>query len=216
MDAGTQSLVLGFVLTTVLGGLLGAGLQRAQWNRQARLEIAKKNFSDATDLVEAVLDLTDKRYYHLYRWYGSVRDQDPDERIAERERQYFLRVHEWNESLRSHHQGLRRHLGVSHALSYLNYRDDLDPQNPTSLHYRFVLATNLVRQTTADASAADHAWSEIEKLNWHLTEFAQEASTALMRRSQSLRHLRAKDQDDDSPALTSRPEPQHPSHATPT
>ncbi len=214
MDAGTQSLVLGFVLTTVLGGLLGAGLQRAQWNRQARLEIAKKNFSDATELVDAVLDLTDRRYYHLYRWYGAVRDHDSDERISEREHQYFLHVHEWNETLRSHHQGLRRHLGVSHALSYLNYQDDLDPHHPTSLHYRFVLATHLIRQAASDANAADSAWSEIEKLNWHLTEFAQEASTALMHRSQSLRQLRAKDQRDDSPALTSRPQPQHPSRST--
>jgi hypothetical protein len=216
VDAGTQSLILGFVLTTVLGGLLGAGLQRAQWNRQARLEIAKKNFSDAGELVDAVLDLTDRRYYHLYRWYSSVRDQDPNERVAEREQQYFLHVHEWNESLRSHHQGLRRHLGVAHALSYLNYQDDLDLQHPTSLHYRFVLATKLVRRAASDANAADRAWSEIERLNWHLTEFAQEASTALMHRSQSLGQLRAKDEEDDSPALTSRPQPQHPSRASAT
>lgn len=211
MDSGTQSLVLGFVLTTVLGGLLGAGLQRAQWKRQARLEIARMNFADANQLVDAVLDLTDKRYYHLYRWYRSVCDNDPDEKITEREREYFVHVNEWNETLRSHHQGLRRHFGVSHALSYLNYEDDLNPQHPTSLHYRFVLATGLVRLAYSDARAADAAWAEIEKLNWHLTEFAHESTTGLMQRSQSLRRLRTADERDDSPALTSRPQPQHPS-----
>ena len=213
MDPSTQSLILGFVLTTVLGGLLGAGLQRAQWNRQARLEMAKKNYSDATALLDEVLNLTDKRYYHLYRWYGSVRDGDPMERVTQREEQYFVHVHAWNETLRAHHQGLRRHLGASYALSYLNYQDDLNPQHPTSIHYRFVLATNLLRQAQRENGAVERAWSEIEKLNWHLTEFAQDASTALLERSHSLGRLRARDQKDDSPALTSRPQPRHPSEA---
>ncbi len=38
---------------------------RAPWNRQTRLEIAEKNISVAAELVDAVLDLTDKPHYHL-------------------------------------------------------------------------------------------------------------------------------------------------------
>ena len=211
MNANTQSLVVGFVLTTVLGGLLGAALQRAQWNRQARLDIAKKNFSDATALLEEILDLTDRRYYHLYRWFSSVRDGVAESGIAEGERLYYEVVHGWTERLRSHHQGLRRHVGVSYALDFLNYQDDLDPDHPTSLHYRFVLCTRLVREVSADVRVADRAWSEIERLNWHLTEFAQESTTALMKRSESLRQLTTAEVGGDVPALTSRPQPQHPS-----
>ncbi|KQS98683.1 hypothetical protein ASG23_13085 [Cellulomonas sp. Leaf395] len=208
MDADMQSLVIGFVLTTVLGGLLGAGLQRTQWNRQARLDIAKQGYVDATTMLEQVLTSIDRRYYGLYRWYSSVRDDEPEQKLAEREAVYFATVHEWNEKLRTHHQGIRRHLGASHALSFLNYRDDLDPQHPSSLHYRFVLCTSLVHRLKADPRTEPAVWSEIEKLNWHLTEFAQEATTELIRRSHSLRRLRSRDlAEERSEAMVSRPEP---------
>ncbi|MBB2923229.1 hypothetical protein [Cellulomonas cellasea] len=216
MDADTRSLVIGFILTTVLGGLLGAGLQRTQWNRQARLDIAKQSYVDATTMLEQVLTSIDRRYYDLYRWYSAVRDDEPEQKIAEREAIYFATVHEWNEKLRTHHQGIRRHLGASHALSYLNYRDDLDAQHPSSLHYRFVLCTDLVHGLRAAPQTSPAVWSAMEKLNWHLTEFAQEATTELIRRSHSLRRLRSTDlAEERSEAMVSRPEPQHPSRPGP-
>jgi hypothetical protein len=213
MDASTRSMVIGFILTTVLGGLLGAALQRAQWSRQARLEIAKQGFADAASLLDDIYTLIDKRYYHLYRWFVVVRDNAAPATLDERASTYFTEVNVWNEKLRMYHQGLRRHLGISHALSFLNYRDDLTPEKPTSLHYRFVLCTNLVRRLETEPEVAALTWSEIEKLNWHLTEFAQETTTALMKASQSLRHLRAEDWSKEAPSsLTSRPEPHHPSN----
>lgn len=211
MNADTWSLVIGFILTTGLGGFLGAGLQRMQWSREARLDIAKQGYVDATALLDDVYTLVDKRYYHLFRWYRSVYDEDTEKKVGEREAAYFVAVREWNEKLRSHHQSIRRHLGVSHAVSFLDYHDDLDPQCPTSLHYRFVLCTGLVHRLKSDRDIAPLVLSEIEKLNWHLTEFALETTTELMKRSQSLSHLRSTDWSKESSAsLTSRPQPRHP------
>ena len=196
---------------------LGAALQRTQWNRQARLDIAKQGYVDATTLLEDVFTLIDTRYYRLYRWYACVEGGDSEDKVLQREAEYFAAVHVWNEKLRTHHQSIRRLLGVSHALSFLNYQDDLDREHPTSLHYRFVLCTVLMHRLTTQADVAPRVWSEIEKLNWHLTDFAQETTSELMERSQSLRRLRAREWSKQrSPALTSRPDPQHPSGSGPT
>ncbi|HEY5786598.1 MAG TPA: hypothetical protein VIT65_17665 [Microlunatus sp.] len=217
MDAEVRSLIIGFVLTTVLGGVFGAWFQRLAWRRQARLEMAKQSYIDSTALYSEATRLIDRRYYGLFRWYLSVRDRSATAVVEARELQYYQTVGVWNESLRILHNRLRMDFGEMRALAFLDYADDFKPEQPESLHYRFVRATQLVRLLFADRADLDEVTSAINELNWALTAFANDAANDLMQRSRSLSALKlASSSDEATPGLISGP--QHPGgkHDPPT
>jgi hypothetical protein len=191
MDSGLQSLIVGFVLTTVVGGVIGAWFQRAAWRRQARLELLKQAYVDVNDLFADVSNLVDARYFRLYRWFLCVQDNDAEERIADRERRYLDVVASWNEELRVRHNRIRMHLGEDRALAFLDYADDFRQDEPHSLHYRFLKPARLVQAARRDRSVVPMALEEINKLNWALTAFANDTADEIMRRATSLQLLRS-------------------------
>lgn len=191
MDSSLQSLILGFVLTTVIGGLIGAWFQRAAWRRQARLELLKQAYLDANELFADVSNLVDTRYFRPYRWFLCVQDDDAEERIADRERRYFDVVATWNEALRIRHNRIRMHLGEDRALAFLDYADDFRQDEPRSLHYRFLKCARLVQAARRDRGLVPTALEEINRLNWALTAFANDAADEIMRRATSLQLLRS-------------------------
>jgi hypothetical protein len=191
VDSSLQSLILGFVLTTVVGGLIGAWFQRAAWRRQARLELLKQAYVDANDLFADVSNLVDARYFRLYRWFLCVQDNDAEETIADREQWYFDIVATWNEQLRVRHNRIRMHLGEDRALAFLDYADDFRQDEPQSLHYQFLKATRLVQAARQDRSVVPVALEEINRVNWALTAFANDAADEIMRRATSLQLLRS-------------------------
>jgi hypothetical protein len=190
VNASTQSLLVGFLLTTVCGGLIGAWFQRVAWGRQARLELFKQAYVDGNELFAHVTNLVDRRYFRLYRWFMSIRDHDDAERIRLREASYFEAVSEWNETLRVTHNRVRMHFGERQALAFLDYADDFRPEDPTSLHYRFVRSTRLVAAAKSDDDLLMETQQELDHLNWALTAFANDATDQLVHRAISLRLLR--------------------------
>lgn len=190
MDANLQSLVGAFVVTTIGGGLVGAWFQRVAWARQARMELFKQAYVDGNQLFADVANLIDRRYFRLQRWFMSVRDNGEDDRVRLRESSYFEAVAEWNESLRLTHNRVRMHLGERQALRFLDYADDFRPDDPRSLHYRFVRCTRLVTSARSDAEFVPTAQMELDHLNWALTAFANDATDQLVQRAASLRLLR--------------------------
>ena len=63
------ALVVGFVLTTVLGGWLGAGLQRRTWDHQNEVQLRQDELRRADDVCHSVSTLLDKRLYRMRRFY---------------------------------------------------------------------------------------------------------------------------------------------------
>ena len=212
MDSSLQSLFLGFLLTTVVGGLIGAWFQRAAWRRQARLELLKQAYLDANELFADVSNLVDARYFRLYRWYLCVQDDEAEDKTADRERRYFEVVARWNEELRTRHNRIRMHLGEDRALAFLDYADDFHQDEPHSLHYRFLKCTRLVQAARRDRNLVSTALEEINKLNWALTAFANDAADEIMRRATSLQLLRSDLSSSPRTGLVSGP--QHPGGPT--
>lgn len=208
MDSNLQSLIFGFILTTVLGGLIGAWFQRAAWRRQARLELLKQAYLAANELFADVSNLVDARYFRLYRWFLCVQDDDAEDKIGDRERSYFEVVESWNEMLRTRHNRIRMHLGEDRALAFLDYADDFHTNEPHSLHYRFLKCTGLVQAARRDRSLVSTALAEINKLNWALTAFANDAADEIMSRATSLQLLRSDLSNSPPSGLVSGP--QHP------
>jgi hypothetical protein len=183
-------LLAGFVLTTVLGAALAYLFQWLSWRRQVRLDLFRQRYTDGTQLLERLSSMIDKRYFRLQRLVWSIADNAVPEKTAAREQEYFEAVAEWNERLRAIHNGIRLLIGESEALQFLDYADDYRPDDPHSLHYRFVKAHQAVLAAKNDPSRVAIAKEEVDRLNWTVSRFAYDVTTLFMNRAASLALLR--------------------------
>ena len=182
------------VLAGLVGGALGSSVgasltffyNRANFNRQARLELVKQRYQEGIALLEFVSSLVDRRFYYLQRLVWASGDGDAA-RIERIEKEYFQTVSDWNTSLRTCRNKMRLLVGPRFADRFLDYRDDHRGDHPDSLHYHFVLVHRRVRaaqQLPADALLQD----AVDQLNWHCSDFLEELTTEFAGRAVGL-HL---------------------------
>ncbi len=62
-------LLLGFLLTTVLGGFVASKLQETAWERRTKLELFLKRYEEGTALLDELSSLVDRRFFALQRFY---------------------------------------------------------------------------------------------------------------------------------------------------
>lgn len=106
--------VAGFLLTTVLGGLLGVLFQRRTWNHQHRVQSAERERDRAVAIFEEVSRLLDKRLYRarLLHWrLREDRDEDDDERLASAMAGYREVLTEWNDGINRNLALLQQYFG---------------------------------------------------------------------------------------------------------
>jgi hypothetical protein len=102
MSETLLTVILGFVLTTVLGGFLGYVLQRRSWAHQYRVQAAADRREKATLLFDELSRLLDKRLYRMRRLYWSLGDHRPRQESKEsraRMAAYVAILFEWNDSI---------------------------------------------------------------------------------------------------------------------
>jgi hypothetical protein len=96
-------LVVGFVLTTVLGGWLGARLQRRAWDHQNEVQLRQDEVRRADNVCHAVSTLLDKRLYRMRRFYFALAlaSELPErsDRIQACLKEYDTVLYEWNDGL---------------------------------------------------------------------------------------------------------------------
>jgi hypothetical protein len=95
--------VVGFALTTVLGGLLGTYLQRRSWDHQNEARLRDEEFRHADEVCAAISQLLDKRLYRMLRLFYSVRrlsnDSTSTQDVEQRLSDYNSVLYEWNDRL---------------------------------------------------------------------------------------------------------------------
>jgi len=189
---GTEQgkLLFGFALTTVVGGVLAYVFQWLSWRRQVRIDLFRQRYVEGTELLEQLSSMVDRRYFRLQRLIWAIEEGALPEKIAQREKEYFDAVVEWNEKLRSIHNRLRLLVGDSVALQFLDYADDYRQQDPQSLHYRFVKAHQAVLKAKDNRTNTASAKEEVDRLNWSVSRFAYDVTTVFMARASSLELLR--------------------------
>jgi hypothetical protein len=87
-------LVLGFVLTTVVGGILGYYFQRRTWDANRR----ESERTAAAGVFDDVSRAMDERLYRMRKLYWSLKARD-EERIAAAMDEYSSALVKWNDSL---------------------------------------------------------------------------------------------------------------------
>jgi hypothetical protein len=66
-------IVVGFVLTTVLGGVIGTYLQRRSWDHQNEARLREDELRRADAVCQSVSGLLDKRRYRMLRLLAALR-----------------------------------------------------------------------------------------------------------------------------------------------
>ncbi len=96
-------LVVGFLLTTVLGGLLGTYLQWRSWSHQNEAQVREADRHRAGEVCHALSGLLDKRRYRMLRLFhavqGHIQGAVPAEALAEKFGSYDQVLYQWNDVL---------------------------------------------------------------------------------------------------------------------
>ena len=96
-------LLVGFVLTTVLGGALGSFLQRRAWNEQHRTQKRDEANKQALATFEEISRLFDKRIYRMRLLFTALanarRDKGPADALTAARSEYRTVLMEWNDNL---------------------------------------------------------------------------------------------------------------------
>jgi hypothetical protein len=96
-------LVVGFLLTTVLGGLLGTYLQWRSWKHQNEAQLREAERHRAGEVCHAISGLLDKRRYRMLRLFYAVeartRGAVSADGLAEKHASYDQVLYEWNDVL---------------------------------------------------------------------------------------------------------------------
>lgn len=96
-------LIVGFLLTTVLGGVLGTFLQQRAWKHQNEARLSEEEFRRADAIAEAISQLLDKRLYRMLRLFYALRrlsrDEGSLEIVEQRLGDYNAVLYEWNDRI---------------------------------------------------------------------------------------------------------------------
>lgn len=92
-------LFLGFLLTTVVGGLLGYYFQNRTWRHQFRIRLIEADLAAATKLFDELSRLMDKRLYRMRQVHWKLKKPEPTELIELAMRGYREVLYEWNDAL---------------------------------------------------------------------------------------------------------------------
>ena len=94
------TVVVGFALTTVVGGSLGYWFQRRNWDHQNERTLAEADRSHATQTCRELSQLMDKRLYRMWQLKWAIFAADVDlSRAEDRMKDYRAVLYDWNDTL---------------------------------------------------------------------------------------------------------------------
>ncbi len=93
-------LIIGFILTTICGGLLGSYLQQTAWINQQRVQRDDRESELRMSVYNRISSLIDRRNYRALRLIAALKDNDQTQ-IDGRLDDYRLILFEWNDTLNS-------------------------------------------------------------------------------------------------------------------
>ncbi|MEJ0074011.1 MAG: hypothetical protein WDO17_00950 [Alphaproteobacteria bacterium] len=181
-------LLVGFVLTSIIGAVLSAWLQQRNWKRQTQLSLFQKRYDEGVKFLDDLSDLIGKRYFALQKLIWALRDRrsyDLEKVTAE----YHECVQEWNGKLRTMRGKARLLVGEDRALDFLDYNDDRDPDKPHSLHYVFVKAGRTAIAAKSDPEQMDKAEQQVAQLNWLCSNLLDDMTSDFLKRAARLEIL---------------------------
>lgn len=152
-------LVLGFILTTILGTYFTERIQRKskerqiefeiqrqnfEWERNRKFEILKRKIDDGEKSLEEISDLINLRYFRLHKVFSNILSKDVNS-ARKNWKEYMETVELWNVKLIINQNKLARLVSKEISLEFNNYEtDNKSLQDANSIHGKFFIAHNKV------------------------------------------------------------------------
>jgi hypothetical protein len=188
MSETTLLVILGFLLTTVLGGFWGFLLKKRSWQIETEHSIHKARFDEGTKFLDALSKQVGQRFFLLQRFFWAI-EEGNEEKILEREKEYFSAVTDWNSCFWRNRNKIRLLVNENQANQFLDYRDDNAGEQPTSLHYKFVVTHRTVLRAKTNRESLPAAEAQVLELNWKCSVFLERLTTEFVRRVTNLQLL---------------------------
>lgn len=132
-------LVVGFILTGIVGSFLNHQFQREVWKRQAHYEIAKRQLDQAREVIEETLLHASKRFYAMQKVFWSLESFNTEE-AKQRWEEYSIIKDEWNIMVSNYRSKIKIFLDPKLSYELLDRDDARNYKNKESLHALFVVA----------------------------------------------------------------------------
>jgi len=181
-------LILGFVLTTVLGGVLGYLLKQRSWQIETEHSFHKTRYEEGVKFLDGLSDQTGRRFFLLQRYLWAIEEGDK-KKVFDLEKEYFASVLEWNSSFWRNRNRIRLLASEEQASAFLSYNDDTTSDHPKSLHYKFVAAHRAVINAKDSRELIPIAKRQVEELNWMASVFIERLTTEFLQRAIKLQLL---------------------------
>ena len=115
MVTQVASVVLGFALTTLVGGWWASRLQQRSWDRQNQLRLEEEDRKRAAEVCRELSGLLDKRLYRMRRLYwaieGFAAGSQEQSVLEARRKDYDDVLYQWNDSLNTNLAVVGSHFG---------------------------------------------------------------------------------------------------------
>jgi hypothetical protein len=142
-----RELVIGFILTTVVGGALGYFFQTRSWRNQRESELREAERAAAIRVFEEVSMLLDRRQYRLAQMRYQLGKADSSNGIEPHLAAYREVVAAWNERL-------NRNLALTEGYFGMDVRDDLEFRIYEGFKELGELMERIYRDDVADRESA--------------------------------------------------------------
>jgi hypothetical protein len=142
-----RELVIGFILTTVVGGALGYFFQTRSWRNQRESELREAERAAAIKVFEEVSMLLDRRQYRLAQMRYQLGKADTSSGLEPYLDAYREVVAAWNERL-------NRNLALTEGYFGMDVRDDLEFRIYEGFKELGELMERIYRQDVADRTNA--------------------------------------------------------------
>jgi len=206
--------ILGFFLSTWLGGYLTTKFQEESWARQKHFEMARQDFEwerekkfeilrrkldEGQRSIEDISDLINKRYMRLHGVFEAILKKDV-KLIDTRWKQYMETVEEWNVKLIINQNKLKRLVSSSISSEFQNYETDNIAIKPVSIHGKF-FHTHLkvsklmkcVKKTKCSVNKTQIKETNkmLRDLDFHTDAFVDKVSNTFLERATDLENFKA-------------------------
>jgi len=136
-------IVLGFLLTTVIGERLVNTYQEESWKRDVKYEFLRQEIEETRKVLDDVIFQIENRRHMLQKVYWALEIGDKKE-INECWNNYTKTIDDWNINNVIYKNKIRRLIGEELANEFLDNEKNLDNRN--NVHTLFVLTHNDLRK----------------------------------------------------------------------
>lgn len=181
-------LLVGFVLTGLIGALLSASFQKAAWRRETRLELFRRRYDEGVAFLDALSELIGRRLFATQQMLWTIQRGLDEPHVIQVAKSLNEATEVWNNRLWMNRAKIRLLVGDVQADRFLSETDHRG-QTEQDLHSAFVQAHQSVVELSEGRGHMETTDNAVRHLNRACSEFLEALTNDFLRRASSLEIL---------------------------